>query len=259
MGMLPELKLNDPCGRIYCGSGWSRTRENSLSLRDLEFWLVWKGRGWMRTKDREFELLPGFCTLMRPGGIYDAGHDEKDQLGITFVHFKCKDNENDWRHWPEFLGIRDVDYLDVISKRVVELFTINPRVGAQLLRVMLMDLFQKQSANKQETFFTHQAEILQMVRGIHAAEHLPSVALMAERLHVSTPHFSRIFKNIVGQGPMEFLLQIRLSRARHLLRETNMSIGEIADRLDYTDVFFFSRQFKEKCGVSPLEFRKIKD
>jgi AraC-like DNA-binding protein len=257
--MLPELRLNDPCGRIYCGSGWNRTRENSLSLRDLEFWLVWKGRGWMRTKDREFELLPGFCALMRPGGIYDARHDEKDRLGITFIHFECKGGNAIWRHWPEFLGVQNVDYLDAISKRVVELFAINPGLGGQLLRVALTDLFQKQPAGRQEKFSTHRGEIMRMVRGIHAAEHLPSVALMAAQLHLSSPHFSRVFKSVVGQGPMEFLLQIRLSRARHLLRETSMSIGEIAERLNYADVFFFSRQFKEKCGVSPLEFRRIKD
>jgi len=255
--MLPELKLNDPCGRIYCGSGWNRTRENSLALCDLEFWLVWKGRGWMRTRDQEFELLPGFCVLMRPGGIYDAGHDERNRLGITFIHFECKGGGKPWRHWPEFLGMQNVDYLDAVSKRVVELFPANPRVGVELLRAMLTDLLLNRITESREDFQAHRGKILQMTQSLHTAEHLPSVALLAEQMHLSAPHFSRLFKGVTGQGPMEFLLQIRLSRARHLLRETSMSIGEIAERLDYRDVFFFSRQFKEKCGMSPLRFRRM--
>jgi AraC-like DNA-binding protein len=254
--MVPELKLNDPCGRIHCGPNWSRTRENSLSLRDLELWLVWKGRGWMRTLEREFELVPGFCVLMRPGGIYDAGHDEDKRLGITIIHFECRGRETVWRQWPEFFGVLDAEYLDAVMRRIVELFASAPAVGAQLLRALMTDLLQKQGRGRHETFSVHRGKILQITDAIHSAEQLPTVALMAEQLHLSPAHFSRIFKETTGQNPMDFLLQVRLSRARHLLRETNLSVGEIAERLDYADVFFFSRQFKEKCGVSPLAFRR---
>ena len=95
-------------------------------------------------------------------------------------------------------------------------------------------------------------KIAQLVVSIHAdSGPLPRVSDLAARLHWSPAHFSRIFQLVVQQSPRDFLLHLRLSRARHLLAETSLSIGEIAERLDYADLFFFSRQFKAKAGVSP--------
>ncbi len=74
-------------------------------------------------------------------------------------------------------------------------------------------------------------------------------------MHWSPAHFSRIFKLVVQQSPQDFLLNLRLSRARHLLAETSLAVSEIADRLDYSDLFFFSRQFKAKTGLSPRDYR----
>ncbi len=125
-----QIRLNDPCGRLPCGPGWCRTRENSLALQDAELWLVWKGRGWMRTRNREVELLPGFCALMRPGGIYDAGHDEANPLGITYLHFDAWTGRTFsramaaqlYRRWPEFFDVPDLDFYDSICRRIVQLF-----------------------------------------------------------------------------------------------------------------------------------------
>jgi AraC family transcriptional regulator, arabinose operon regulatory protein len=263
------LKLNDPCGRIHCGPGWKREREASLRLPDLEFWLVWKGRGWMRTATREFVLLPGFCAIMRPGGIYDAGHDEDNPLGITFIHFdrlsassgRIATRSKECRAWPEFFEVDDVDYFDAVSRRIVQLFPKNAALGETILAGLLQDLLQRPAFGKgraeNATEPQHERQILQLVSQIRSsAEPIPRVSDLAQRLHMSAAHFSRLFRKFVHQSPRDFLLETRLSRARYLLRETPLSIGEIAERLDYADVFFFSRQFKAKTGASPLAYRR---
>jgi len=263
-----DLRLKDPCGRMDCGLDWCRTRENSLHLADAELWLVWKGRGWMRTKDRDFDLLPGFCALMRPGGIYDTGHDESNPLGITFIHFDAwtgkKFREADakqlYRGWPEFFEVPDLDFYDAAMRRMLQLFPRQPELAKALLKTTLLDLFHSKPrglAGDSSVSVEQRKKIGQIVVSIHAtAGRLPRVAEMADQLHWSTAHFSRVFKIVTQQSPRDFLLQVRLSRARHFLTETNLSIGEIADRLDYADLFFFSRQFKEKTGFSPQHYRQ---
>ncbi len=83
-----QVRLNDPCGRVTGSAGWSRTRENSLALADAGIVAGLEGpRAGCRPATRNSPLLPGFCALMRPGGIYDAGHDEANPLGFTFIHF----------------------------------------------------------------------------------------------------------------------------------------------------------------------------
>lgn len=258
-----ELRLNNPCGRLACGSGWCRTRENSESLRDLEFWLVWRGSGWMRTRDREFVLFPGFCALMRPGGIYDAGQDEEHPLGISYLHFSVvgKSKRDFVSEWPEFFEMADVEYLDALSGRIIQLHHQDAPAAIALLRGLLMDLLGRPAWEKPgeagRFAVPHSHEIAKLAADIRTGlpERIPSVREMAGELHLSVEHFSRLFRQVMGKSPMEMVLEVRLSHAQHFLRESSLSVGEIAERLGYRDVYFFSRQFKQKCGVSPLAFR----
>ena len=263
-----QVRLNDSCGRIVATPGWSRTRENSLALADAELWLVWKGRGWMRTRDREFPLLPGFCALMRPGGIYDAGFDEANPLGFTYIHFDAWSGRSYshasagrlYQRWPEFFEVPDLDFYDSACRRIVQLSSRQPEIAAVLLRALLLDLLGTDPippGTVTAVTTEQRRKIAQLVVAIHAdSGPLPRVADLAARLHWSPAHFSRIFQLVVQQSPRDFILHLRLSRARHLLAETRLSIGEIAERLDYADLFFFSRQFKAKTGVSPLQYRQ---
>lgn len=264
------LHLNDPCGRLPCGPGWGRERDASLRLHDVELWLVWKGRGWMKTRTREISLLPGFCALMRPGGIYDAGHDERQPLGITYIHFDIIPKPTRrkvpplYRDWPEFFEIDDLDYFDAVTRRIVELFPVNPQLGEKILHGLLADLLQRQplgeSVAGSTSHTSHHPGLAALVARLRSSgEKLPTVAALAAELHLSPAHFSRLFKKHTGQSPLDFLVETRLARARHLLRETHLSIGEIAERLDYADVYFFSRQFKQKTGLPPLAYRRQRD
>ncbi len=262
---LPSLRLNEPCGRIVCGPGWTRTRENSLRLADAELWLVWRGRGWMATRDRKLALFPGFCALMRPGGIYDAGHDEAQPLGITYIHFQAgPGRKRPEAAWPEFFEVDDLDFYDAATRRIVQLFHGAPETAAALLRGLLLDLLRLppgprpgRGNSAPPPFGIHRQRIARLTASLHAAPgRLPGVEEMARELHMSPAHFGRVFRAATGRAPRDFLIETRLSRARHLLAETSLPVGEIAERLGYADVFFFSRQFKEKTGVSPRQYRE---
>lgn len=250
------------CGRPRCGPGWCRTRENSLSLRDFEFWMVWTGRGFMRSRDREFVIAPGFAALMRPGGIYDAIHDVSDHpLGIIYLHFDVVSpaaGQETLRQAPEFYEVSDPDFYDAMSQRILKWLPEDEKVAGRLLEALIEDLLrQPLRQNRQASGSTRQAEISGLVSWLRTAspEELPTVSELAARLHVSVEHFSRLFRAATGRSPMDFLLERRMAHARHLLRESPLAIGEIADRLGYRDVYFFSRQFKEKTGRSPTAFR----
>jgi len=234
----------------------------------MELWLVRKGRGWMKTRTQELTLLPGFCALMRPGGIYDAGQDDTNPLGITFIHFDVLTSRNTvvekcppaaLKSWPEFFQVGDVDYLDAVTRRIVQLAPSAPAVAADLLKGVLRDILHRPPVPEGEptAHHLHETGISAMVAEIQSGTGaLPNVATMARRAGLSQAHFSRVFHVITGQSPRDFLMQTRLMKARHLLTGTELSINEISSRLGYADIFFFSRQFKEKIGVSPSAYRK---
>ena len=234
----------------------------------MELWLVRQGHGWMKTREQTFSLLPGFCALMRPGGIYDAGQDDGTPLGITFIHFTvliqrggksipCSTTE--LSAWPEFYQLGDIDYLDAVTRRIVHLANQKSPVANDLLKGVLSDLLQRPPLldGPPSVHYLHESSISAMIAEIQSGtSDLPDVATMARRTGLSQAHFSRVFHKIAGHSPRDFLLQTRLTRARHLLTGTELSINEIAGRLGYSDIFFFSRQFKEKVGLPPSAYRK---
>jgi AraC-like DNA-binding protein len=202
---------------------------------------------------------------MRPGGIYDAGQDEENPLGITYIHFNLVEKplpNLDFvpaiESWPEFFQVHDLGYLEAVTRRIVQLWRDAPQPATQLLHAVLSDLLQRppRRFGDESSQLHHQERIAEMIAAIHAhPDSLPSVKRMARGLKMSSEHFSRVFHKVTGQSPRDFLLDTRLMRARHLLAETNLSIAEIAEELGYSDPFFFSRQFKKKIGIPPSTYR----
>ena len=69
-------------------------------------------------------------------------------------------------------------------------------------------------------------------------------------------HFLRLFKNVLGVTPHQYLVRARLRRAAHLLAHDSAAITEIAYAVGFGDLSNFVRTFHRAAGVSPREFRK---
>lgn len=87
-------------------------------------------------------------------------------------------------------------------------------------------------------------------------EHL-TVASIANQVHMSVSHFSRVFKQQTGYSPYDYVLVTRLNVAKNCLRETNMSISEIAYRTGFNSESNFIFFFTSNTGISPGKFRKL--
>ncbi len=81
----------------------------------------------------------------------------------------------------------------------------------------------------------------------------PGIAALAADFALSPSQFRRLFKAYCGLSPLEYLLTVRISRAKELLAG-GMTIAEVAERVGYHDQFYFMRVFKKIAGVTPGEF-----
>jgi transcriptional regulator GlxA family with amidase domain len=79
---------------------------------------------------------------------------------------------------------------------------------------------------------------------------------MARRIGLSLPQFNRRFRALAGTSAARYLILRRVDRARLLLRETTMSLQEIAASLGYRDIYYFHRQFRAEAGSTPASFRR---
>ena len=86
-----------------------------------------------------------------------------------------------------------------------------------------------------------------------------SIHLLAEKIGVHRAHLFNSFKTDTGYSPKEYLLYIRIQNAKALLRRTKRPISEIAAFVGYHDPLSFSKIFRKKMGISPQEYRNMKE
>lgn len=86
-------------------------------------------------------------------------------------------------------------------------------------------------------------------------KHQP-VYYYAEKLCISAKYLSFVCKEITGKSANEFIQQAVVDEITHYLRNTSLSVKEIAGRLGFSNISFFGKYVKSRLGVSPNEFRK---
>lgn len=70
----------------------------------------------------------------------------------------------------------------------------------------------------------------------------------------SASHFARIFNEVYGISPIQYLNHIRITHAKNLIKAKQHTITQIAQKCGFTNVYYFSSYFKKATGVSPKEY-----
>jgi len=83
-----------------------------------------------------------------------------------------------------------------------------------------------------------------------------SLEKLAVQLNVTSVYLSRLFKQELGLNFVQYLTYVRMKHARHLLKQSSLSIQEIALQVGYDTQHYFSTAFRKMVGVSPNQFRK---
>ncbi len=79
---------------------------------------------------------------------------------------------------------------------------------------------------------------------------------MANLLGLSPSRFSHMYTSIFHVSPKQNLLSERMNQAKFLLESRDYSVGEVASKVGYDNIYHFSKQFKKATGMSPTEYRK---
>ena len=86
--------------------------------------------------------------------------------------------------------------------------------------------------------------------------HHVNIQVIADYLNIERTYLYRLFKDITGTSPQEYLLDYRIRRACSLLKDTDLPVNDIARSVGYEDPMYFSRLFKQKKKRTPTHYRK---
>lgn len=79
---------------------------------------------------------------------------------------------------------------------------------------------------------------------------------ISESCNISISHLTRLFKNSTGYSIVEYTNNLRIKKAAELIKNTSLSISEIAQKVGFSNFSYFGKMFLECFGVSPLKYRK---
>lgn len=92
----------------------------------------------------------------------------------------------------------------------------------------------------------------------HYTESL-SLQQVASHVHLNASYFSHLFKKETGRSFVNFLIDVRMERAKQLLRNTDLSVTEVAGHVGYDLPNYFAKLFRQSTGLSPKEYRRDHD
>lgn len=83
-----------------------------------------------------------------------------------------------------------------------------------------------------------------------------SLEKISKNMYLSPVYISKIFKEELGESPINYLIKVRLSKACALLEEGHLSVKEVAKNVGYDDAYYFSKLFKKYYKIPPSLYRK---
>lgn len=83
-----------------------------------------------------------------------------------------------------------------------------------------------------------------------------SLDILADKVYLTARYLSSVFIEEKGIGLNKYIKNVRMEKARELLRETNMKVNEISEKVGYANLSYFCRSFRNEYGVTPDQYRR---
>jgi len=128
----------------------------------------------------------------------------------------------------------------------------------QLLLILMRSCDSPIEQTKASNTLHSENEIIRQAQqyiGSHVREKL-SVPMVARKVDVSPSYLTALFHKNLQISPGEYIRRLKLQESKQMIRENSMNFTEIAAALQYSTVHHFSRQFKDKFGITPSEYAK---
>ncbi len=262
---------------LYC----SRVRDARLtyyhSHSNLEIAYILSGKGQYRIDGVTYDVKQGDLIVCNPGVMHQSIITNPADPTLEFVagisDFHFLDMEPNSIATPEACPILSLpnEIRREISRCCYEIIDENVTtqagryylVQAQMMKIMILIYRSIVEHPKEEVvgvpFESYsKSYVVQRIIQYLKANYSQHISLdgIAQNMYLSPVYISKIFKEKTGDSPINYLIQIRLGKAKEMLEENRGSIRTIAAQVGYDDVYHFSKLFKKYYGVSPLYYRK---
>jgi len=223
------------------------------------------GRGQCGTPDGTWQVGPGDALFLPPHVFHTYQAEPSDPWTIFWFHFKG-DRAADYvetlhlegscpiLHAPQTNALRQA-FEDAYRQSLNEFTDSSLLVlSTGLARVIgLLSVYSRPRGSRSEQSENKIQETISGILGNPTREW--PLDELAAGAGMSLRNFCEAFHKQVGCPPRQFVIRQRLQMACALMAGSELTISEIADRVGYQDLYYFSRLFRKKTGMSPRAYR----
>lgn len=124
---------------------------------------------------------------------------------------------------------------------------------SSLISLILSEVYFREKVESNGTYDRYVTEVIHfMVSNLSRNLTLQEISYEAE---LSKSYLNAIFKQQTGYAPMDFFIRLKMQEACKMIKSTDLHFYEIAERMGYSDPYYFSRIFKKIVGISPKEYK----
>lgn len=250
-------------GTLQAVKPHTSSRDN---LPSFLFFLVEKGSGTVNYNGKSYSLQPGDCVFLDCSFPY-SHCSSTDLWSLKWAHFYSFTMKEIYQKYIRrggdcvFSTYRPEKY----SLLVDELFACatsddyvrDMKINEKLSSLLTMLMEESWNQHGQRTDTPGKRNLLE-VRNYLDTNFSQKISLdkLAEQFYINKFYLTRLFKEQFGISISTYLIQIRITHAKKLLRFSDLSIDKISRECGLNDANYFSRIFKKVEGISPGEYRK---
>ena len=219
-------------------------------------------------------VLDGSITLQQNGNTITAFKDELLLVDCYKPHIYFADT-NAHTLWVHFDGNNSRQWFDDIQSKKGQKIKCNQQTADCISNVIkymysnqneydisneLYSLLCSISKGNELNYESKKIDFIEKAKNFIVSNYDKSISVneMADQALMSASFFSKVFKETSGFSPYDYLLSVRLDKAKELLQKTDDSIQNIAFKTGFNSTSNFIYFFKKETGISPLKFRKIR-
>ncbi|MDQ0897627.1 MULTISPECIES: AraC family transcriptional regulator [unclassified Paenibacillus] len=234
-------------------------------LQQSNLHIVLSGKGYVKANGKEICLEAGQGFYYGSGLEQEYRTDPNDPWQVFWVHIagdgisRLLNGQGTSSVW--LFTYSDVPKLNQLTGGLLELASPYDRNEVQLavkLYELLAELALRTETPGTATMLDKRARMREVAEYTRTHCTKPLTLLqMAEQAGFSTYYFSRMFHEVMGRTPMEWLFECRLVEAKQLLMSTEWTIKQVAEHTGFSQSSYFIARFREHTGLTPQEYRRL--
>jgi len=255
-----ELYIQE-VGEFYIQGPFMVEREG---LASYQIAFLYGGEQFLTFRRKEYLMNAGsayFINCREPYRVDGSGYGHS-----AFIHFDCAKAAHYFDQFYTANNNSPVLHISApcfIEQSIMQLLALYKdgttaeasyqgiEIIISLMTQMLMTVFPKHDNE-------HFSECVTKTLNYLCANYSKKILLndLAQETHMSKFHLSRLFRQATGASPIEYLMRVRINKAKELLRQTTYTVSQVSEKIGMENTSYFIKFFRRHEKMSPGEYRK---